>query len=322
MPALLLFATCRPDSALPNKRDAAIEGNKRATADESDSVVMRSRQELSMVLVDSVNPPDSVTLIDARISGEGSIAAWGASRGIWLYRNRRWKQLGRNIRMPIGARFVEGDSVLEVVDRLRSAVVAVGADGSYKTKKSFVVNHSIEGAAAIGTDWFVVGSDVEGDFVLTTLLGHERRSLSQVVWRRGSSAKTFSARISAVDTQVLITEFDAPFRVFIANATTRVDSLTPLPDTLQLRMERDGQARWGALSMVVLPDQGLLQTFTDLRGDQRLFVLRDRNGNFTRSRSMPVPLTLLHSEPSSRLVLGARRASRTQFVVYRLSKRN
>lgn len=274
---------------------------------------------LQLSQVAQIAVPESVSFIDARIHQTGSILAWGSGRGVWLVRRGAWQRLGRNIGHAVGARFAVGDSVLEVVDRARSAVVTVGTNGLYRTRYVFRPNHAVEAATPVSNGWYVIGSNTEGDFVATRLWVDEQRSVSNVVWTRGTSAKVYSARISEHGGEAVIAEFDAPFRVQRLGVDNVPRDFPELPETFLSQLNEGDSARWGALSVVPIREGESVQSFTDLRSDRRILVLRDRSGQFDRAKALSAPLSILDFEPNSGQVLSARRSTRTEFVIYEIT---
>jgi hypothetical protein len=304
-----MLAACMPDQR--TQRDPITSLQQREGG--------ASSAPLELVQVAQVALPESVSFIDARIHQTGSILAWGSGRGVWLFRHGSWQRLGYNIAQAAGARFAVGDSVVEVIDRARAAVVTVGANGGYRTRYSFQPNHLVESATPVTNGWYVLGTNTDGDFVATRLWVDDQRSDSRVVWARGTSAKVYSARVSEHNGEALIAEYDSPFRVQRLGPDSLLRDFPALPETLLSQLNGGDAARWGALSVVPIREGEFVQSFTDLRSDQRMLVLRDRSGRFDRAKTLSAPLSILDFEPRSGQVLSARRSTRTEFVIYEIA---
>lgn len=124
--------------------------------------------------------------------------------------------------------------------------------------------------------------------------------------------------------EVLSTLWWKPFTTSILRAGGGPARSFSIPEFLQEAglaaipvSETDSLARHTLLSLPVIPlDDGYLRVMSDLGSDSRWLVRHDKNGTVVRIAALDAPFGLLAATEPGKLLLGARRTSRLELVVY------
>lgn len=247
----------------------------------------------------------------------GAVAAWAGGRLFWAASGsgRLLAEIG-GPGHPVAAAFVEGDSLLEVVDA-SGEVVTLRVGGGRVAHTSFRPPVPIQAAVRTPGGWVGGGTDRVGRYLIFPLQpGRDRVLLAfdpDTLVGLGAAA----VQLSPAGEDVLVTDLEPPFRTRRmrpdGSVAREFQPRHPPPDEPVDTLR--GEVRWISLPVVPL-QRGYLQTLTDLGSDRRLIVLYDGRGREVRRREVEVPVGITGITPRERYLLASRNAGRPEVLLY------
>lgn len=264
----------------------------------------------------STTIPDSLDVSSIAASEDGRLLLWAPTRPVLtLLRDGVISSIGRGVVVvPAGAAFVgrHGDTV-EVVDAVRSSLVAVSlADGNH-VERPLVVPGTIYNAARSRIGWYVGSVDSQGTYAVYHLAAGGATPVFRIPADSLGDGAVRGAHLATEGDDVLVTQVHPPFASFRVGSDGK-SSLSFLP--VGGMTEPVGRpSRWFPLPIVPLGD-GYLQVLADLAGDDRLLVTFDREGNVLRRANVSLPVGFVTSIPASRLLVGSRSIETREIVGY------
>lgn len=262
--------------------------------------------------------PDSFELAGASVSADGGVVLWAANQPYLLVGDGAGERALRSeaVARPVAAALVEGDSLVEVVDAERRALLRLTLAGRVVAERALEFPWRVESAVRSGGGWVMAGRDVAGNYRVTRVSPAGARTPLFVLPARDYPSTRLAMRLSGAGDSVLAALVGNPYAVAVVGGRGRVvsDSVFAVPSL----PKPFGRAEPLWMSMAIHPlDRGFIRTLSDLRSDRRALVTYDAAGRVSRRSLVAVPIAVVATVPERRTLLAARRTDRMELVTYR-----
>ncbi len=137
---------------------------------------------MKLIEVGSVRVPDSVVVMGASLHASGSLVVWGPQPGVWIFRDSVWRRLGHPVQPPVGAAFVNGDSVVEVADGRRGLITRISTSGDFRILRRVPLSYNIDAAVYGGGLWRLGGPNAAGNYGVTTVSSSDTVRFDDALW--------------------------------------------------------------------------------------------------------------------------------------------
>ncbi len=229
---------------------------------------------------------------------------------------------------PIGAAFVslshhtgaETDAphtLVEVIDGT-GAIQRFALDGSALTLRRSIGVRDAVAAVRTSHGWITVVPDsvLDSSYHLLLLPGSYDGARVVHTFSVPGTERGTVLRLTDWEDYVIVASTRYPFTAFAFDPSEgrAVVGFDPGP----ILHGRDRYASWVAMPILLLPPW-FIQTFADLKSDERALVVYNSDGGFARMSLMQAPLALVAHEPLTRTVIAMRRAGDPEVVKYRWS---
>ena len=214
-----------------------------------------------------------------------------------------------------GAAFVDGDSIVELVDARHRSVLRFNLSRERVLGEQFFDTDlaAVESAAFVAGTWFLGGRTVRSEFRLVEVAADGTTHVVGVPLWNGPTALP-TAYVAGHNSDLIVTGLSSPFKAILLDPAgdlkrtiTPADCLTS-QDRLTVR-------DW--ISLPVLPvEPGYLQVLSDLKSDERMLVVYDESGNPIRTTRINVPLGLFAVSQTQHLLYGLIAVGSEELIVY------
>lgn len=231
-------------------------------------------------------------------SGEGAVRAAGA-------------RVGR----IVASRFVAGDTV-ELLDAVHQQVFR-STGGSLQPGCQWTLPIRIDAAAPAEGGWYVAGVDTlnGGGWIYAVGADGSATKMFHVPTPIDDLDHRWEIRLQPAGAGVLLSQVARPYRTRLISADGELlrqwESIRDLPPSQDER-----EALWIALPVVEV-DGRFLQTFSDIRSDQRVFLLRSSTGELLQTAVVDSPLGFAgHQGELNGPLIALRSGVRQEVVTY------
>ena len=250
----------------------------------------------------------------------GTLVMWGTRSPTLLVRRgddvAPLRPIG--VRVPVGVAFVEGDSIIDIVDQAGPTVIRATLAGRVVARWGCTAPITVATAARTTDSWIIAGAAVDSSYGIARLRdGEDACSLRTMAKSgplpfAGSLSSTFDGR------SALLAGVNAPYQVFTVDSTGQVSPLTGSATPLVAVAAR-GQSRpprWLGMAVLPLDRNSRVQVFADARSDRRLIRVYDTDGRLRSEKTIAVPFGFVGSVPDRRTLFALRRTDRVEVVTY------
>jgi hypothetical protein len=264
--------------------------------------------------------PDPIRVTGAATAGSGRLLVWSHDQNIvLLVGGSDGEVLSRiPVNRPVGAAFVEGDTVIEVVEADRAGITTRTTGGRIVRQRAIGTPLAVEDAARGLDGWFIAGRYADDRYRVYFAPGSDTARMIRAVFTLDGPS-TSGMHVTAHGRDALITTVAPPFRTYLVSPSGEVKrELEPWGSEAEIPVLSwpDTSRRWVSLPTLPL-DRRFLQTLSDIRSDKRLLILYDTEGCVASGTEVDVPLGFVASLESEHLLVAARRLNAMEIVIYR-----